>query len=369
MHLGLAVVALCSSTVLFTPQVAGASNISRERAAAALLYSQIQRTNSRVGLLSQKYDQALVKLQQFNHQIKNTKNVVALIERGLAHNQNQLRRDAVFAYVTNGSATNNNPLFTKSAAKTGAVNLYNQLAEGNVTTTLAKLKNYKVRLTQERWILRDEDRQSMAATLAAASAFHESKVLQASLQQTLGQVKGQISNFIAQQVAAAAAASAAALAAAAHAVSAKPVTGAPVAGTPVTGTPVTLPGTGLPAPPPDSRAAIAVKTALTFLGVPYVWGGASRSGVDCSGLIMLAYEAAGISFPHYSGAQFADSTPVPLSDLQPGDLLFYGFNGDEHVAMYIGNGQMVEAPYAGAVVHVTPIRLGYGFTGAGRPRG
>ena len=347
--------------------MAGASNISGERAAAAILYSQIQRTNSRVGLLGQTYDQALVKLHQFNNQIKNTKNVVALIERGLTHDKNQLRRDAVFAYITNGSATNNNPLFTKNASKTNAVNLYSQLAEGNVTTTLARLKDYKVRLTQERWILRDEDRQAMAATLAAASAFHESKLLQASLQQTLGQVKGQISNFIAQQVAAAAAASAAALAAA-RAVPANPVTGAPVTGT-VGGTPVTLPGTGLPAPPPDTRAAIAVKTALTFLGVPYVWGGASRSGVDCSGLIMLAYEAAGISFPHYSGAQFADSTPVPLSDLQPGDLLFYGYNGDEHVAMYVGNGQMIEAPYTGAVVHITPIRLGYGFAGAGRPRG
>ena len=367
--MGLAVVALCSSTVLFTPQMAGASNISRERAAAAILYSQIQRTDSRVGLLGQKYDQALVKLQQFNTQIKNTKNVVAQIEHGLSHDKNQLRRDAVFAYVTNGSATNNNPLFTKNASKTGAVNLYDQLAEGNVTTTLAKLKNNKVRLTQERWILRNEDRQAMAATLAAASSFHESKLLQASLQQTLGQVKGQISNFIAQQVAAAAAASAAALAAAAHAVPASPVTGSPVTGTPVTGTPVTLPGTGLPAPPPDSRAAIAVKTAMSFLGVPYVWGGASRSGVDCSGLVMLAYEAAGISFPHYSGAQFADSTPVPLSDLQPGDLLFYGYNGDEHVAMYVGNGQMIEAPYTGAVVRITPIRLGYGFAGAGRPRG
>jgi cell wall-associated NlpC family hydrolase len=82
---------------------------------------------------------------------------------------------------------------------------------------------------------------------------------------------------------------------------------------------------------------------------------------------MLAWEAAGVSLPHYSGAQMADSTPVPLSDLEPGDLLFYGPGGSEHVAMYIGGGQMIEAPYTGAVVWITGARFGDGFVGAGRP--
>jgi cell wall-associated NlpC family hydrolase len=63
----------------------------------------------------------------------------------------------------------------------------------------------------------------------------------------------------------------------------------------------------------------------------------------------------------------SDSTPVPLGDLQPGDLLFYGPGGDEHVAMYIGNGQMIEAPYTGANVWITGVRLGGDFAGAGRP--
>jgi cell wall-associated NlpC family hydrolase len=63
----------------------------------------------------------------------------------------------------------------------------------------------------------------------------------------------------------------------------------------------------------------------------------------------------------------SDSAPVPLSDLQPGDLLFYGPGGSEHVAMYVGPGQMIEAPETGQVVHVTGLRLGGGFVGAGRP--
>ncbi len=115
-------------------------------------------------------------------------------------------------------------------------------------------------------------------------------------------------------------------------------------------------------------AATAIRTAEEYLGVPYVWGGASRSGVDCSGLIMLAYDAAGIDFPHYSGAMYEDTERVPLYDIEPGDLLFYGPGGDEHVAMYVGGGDMIEAPETGQVVHITPIRLYGGFVGLGRPR-
>ena len=71
--------------------------------------------------------------------------------------------------------------------------------------------------------------------------------------------------------------------------------------------------------------------------------------------------------PHYSGAQMADSTPVPISDLEPGDLLFYGPGGSEHVAMYVSPGEMIEAPYTGASVWLTAVRFGDGFVGAGRP--
>jgi cell wall-associated NlpC family hydrolase len=115
-----------------------------------------------------------------------------------------------------------------------------------------------------------------------------------------------------------------------------------------------------------------VQAAESQEGVPYVWGGESPKGsaspgFDCSGLTAWSWGQVGTSLPHYSGAQMADSTPVPVSDLQPGDLLFYGPGGSEHVAMYVGPGTMIEAPYTGAVVWVTALRLGNGFVGAGRP--
>jgi peptidoglycan DL-endopeptidase RipA len=82
---------------------------------------------------------------------------------------------------------------------------------------------------------------------------------------------------------------------------------------------------------------------------------------------MWAWAQAGVNLPHYSGAQFNDTVPVPVSGMAPGDILFYGPGGDEHEAMYIGGGQMIEAPQTGELVHVTPIRLGGGFAGVRRP--
>lgn len=322
---------------------AGASNLSNDRAKAATLLNQINRINGEVDGLGQRYDAALIKLHQYTNQIKNTKAMVRTIESNIAKGNVQLRSDVIFAYVTNGAVEGNNPLFSKNASKVGATQVYSQLAEGNINATIASLKTDRIKLTEDRSLLRAEDRHARAVAQDAARSFHKGKILQASLRNTLAQVKGQIATFVDQAEAAANAASAADLANA-------------------------QPYANFPAPPPDSRADIAIRAAESYLGVPYVWGGASRAGVDCSGLIMLAYDAAGIYLPHYSGAQYDDTTRVPLIDIQPGDLLFYGYDGDQHVAMYIGHGLMIEAPETGEVVHITPVRLGYGFAGLGRPR-
>ncbi len=339
----LAVVAVCSSTVAIFPRPSGASSISNDRATATRLYNQIQSINARVEGLGQKYDEARIKLNKFNNEITNTRATVAGIQLSVTKGNSQLRADAIFAYVTNGAAASNDPLFSSSASKIGATNVYNKLAQGNISSTIASLKNYRIELTQERALLNREDAQARAAAVSAASTFHQAKLLQASLPRTLGQVKGPIATFGADAAAAAAARSAGPRA------SAKPQS-------------------GFPAPPPDSRANIAIRAAMSYIGTWYAWGGASRAGVDCSGLVMLAYDAAGIYLPHYSGAQYADTMRVPLYDIQPGDLLFYGYNGDEHVAMYVGRGQMIEAEQTGTRVHIVPIRLGYGFAGLGRPR-
>jgi cell wall-associated NlpC family hydrolase len=108
--------------------------------------------------------------------------------------------------------------------------------------------------------------------------------------------------------------------------------------------------TVLPASPYGSQV---VSIAMSFLGVPYVWGGASPSGFDCSGLVMYAYDQVGISLPHSSYAMWDYGIPVPENELEPGDLVF--FDGLGHVGMYIGGGEYVNAPYTGTVVSVASL--------------
>ncbi len=119
-----------------------------------------------------------------------------------------------------------------------------------------------------------------------------------------------------------------------------------------------------PASPPARGASIAVDTALAQLGKPYVWGGSGEKTFDCSGLMGFAWARAGKTLPHSSRAQYAVTRRVSRSDLQPGDLLFFG-RPIHHVGMYIGNGQMVEAPHRRAKVRVRSAWR-KDFVGAGR---
>jgi cell wall-associated NlpC family hydrolase len=112
-----------------------------------------------------------------------------------------------------------------------------------------------------------------------------------------------------------------------------------------------------------------IKRAMSQLGVPYSWGGGNAAGpsngidsgagtvgFDCSGLMLYAFAGVGIKLDHYSGSQYNAGRQVPSSQARRGDMLFWGPNASQHVALYLGNGQMLEAPYTGSVVKVSPVR-------------
>ena len=106
-------------------------------------------------------------------------------------------------------------------------------------------------------------------------------------------------------------------------------------------------------------AGTAIAAAKSYLGVPYVWGGESYGGVDCSGLTMLAWAQAGVSLPHLSRAQYGYGTHVSINSMEAGDLIFWSSNGAQsgiyHVAMYLGGGEMIEAPTFGVPVRITGV--------------
>ena len=124
--------------------------------------------------------------------------------------------------------------------------------------------------------------------------------------------------------------------------------------------------------------ATVIARALSQQGVPYAWGGGNASGptrgirdggiadafgdyakvgFDCSGLMIYAFAGAGIRLPHYSGYQYTAGRHVPLAQRRPGDMLFWSTGGTiHHVALYLGNDLMVEAPYSGSRVRITPVR-------------
>ncbi|ULE32705.1 NlpC/P60 family peptidoglycan endopeptidase RipA [Mycobacterium sp. IDR2000157661] len=112
-----------------------------------------------------------------------------------------------------------------------------------------------------------------------------------------------------------------------------------------------------------------IKRAMSQMGVPYSWGGGNAAGpsrgidsgagtvgFDCSGLMLYAFAGVGIKLDHYSGSQYNAGRKVPSSQMRRGDMLFWGPNASQHVALYLGDGQMLEAPYTGSVVKVSPVR-------------
>ncbi|WP_396916657.1 NlpC/P60 family peptidoglycan endopeptidase RipA [Mycolicibacterium sp.] len=112
-----------------------------------------------------------------------------------------------------------------------------------------------------------------------------------------------------------------------------------------------------------------IQRAGSQIGVPYSWGGGNAAGpstgidsgsntvgFDCSGLILYAFAGVGIKLPHYSGSQYNAGRKIPSSQMRRGDVIFYGPGGSQHVTLYLGNGQMLEAPYTGSHVKVSPVR-------------
>jgi cell wall-associated NlpC family hydrolase len=345
--------------------------ISDAKAKAAAIEAQLTQAQDQMSALSQQYDAAQYHLSQINSSIATTKANVAADESQVAKDRATLSKAAVANYISDGTAAAQNPIFSGNEQTLGATDTYNKVAQGDISLAVANLHTAENSLNSQVSQLQDEQSQAQTQVAAEQSAVAQNEQAIQSQKSALSQEQGQIAKLVQQQqqLEAAAAAKAAqqrqAAAAAAASVTAAPAHHA-------SGGASTAALTQAAPPPSSPGGAGALQAAESQIGVPYVWGGESPKGsgspgFDCSGLTAWSWGQVGVGLPHFSGAQMADSTPVPISDLQPGDLLFYGPGGDTHVAMYVGGGSMIEAPFTGASVWITGLRLGGNFVGAGRP--
>lgn len=339
-----AAVAVVLPLSIVTATAGATLSLSAARQKAAQIESNVHAIGMRVDALDQQYQAALAKKSSVDARIAATQTEIEHSKARIAKDRSVLRKAAIEAYVTGGSSAGANAIFDGSQTAALDSSVYDQVVTGNLNVSVDNLSTAVAKLGIEHKTLDAEDAQAATAVAAAHAAFSKGQVLEAQQKATLNQVKGRIATLVNEQRAAAEAAAARARA------------------TRQVATPSVQPPAG------SNAGAVAVRAAESQLGVPYVWGGESPGvGFDCSGLTAWAWAQAGVPLPHYSGAQMADSVPVSTSNLQPGDLLFYGPGGSDHVAMYVGGGEMIEAPFTGTVVRIDPVRFGSGFAGAGRP--
>jgi cell wall-associated NlpC family hydrolase len=339
-----------------SPLRASGSTIGDAQAQATQLEQEIQTNGNDIAALGEQYNGAVLEYQ-------NSQAAVVQAKRHLAAAQTQQQQLSALvaargAELYEGAQDPTSLLPNtniQSVNELGVRTQYGAVATGNDEQLISNL----VRAQQDLQVQRRQlDRQVAAAKskrdLIAAA---QQKVEQANSQETelLSQVKGQIATLIAQQEAAQAAAVKAALTQLANEGNgASSVPASDVGGNAIP---------NLPAPSP--RAAAAIAYAEAQLGKPYQYAASGPNTYDCSGLTMMAWAAAGVSMPHYSGAQYAMFPHVPFNDLEPGDLLFWGPGGSEHVAMYIGGGLQIAATHTGDYVRIQP--MGQDPVGAARP--
>jgi cell wall-associated NlpC family hydrolase len=310
---------------------AGADPLADAMKQAATLQSQIAANNVQLDALGQQYDGAQLRLQQAQQTIAVTQAKIAADQAQLGTLRAKVRARAVTDYQSAIDGESLNALDVSDAQQLLVGQKYAAAQAAVDNSLIGQLNTAKQALDQQEATAQKAQSQAASDVQQLASTKANLAAATAQQQATLNQVQGQLVLLVAQAQQQAAAA----------ALSASGGGGDP--------------GAYPNLPPVSPLAAQAIAFARAQIGKPYLYAAAGPDSYDCSGLVMAAFASAGFQLPHYSGAQYAMLPHIPIGSAQPGDLLFWGEAASEHVAIYVGDGRILEAGGTGNDVHIGPI--------------
>jgi cell wall-associated NlpC family hydrolase len=342
--------------VVAAPGVSIADPIGDKQAEAQQLESQINANAEKLSGLNEQIHSTQMELDQANAEIQTADALVAAAKAKTKELRAEVALRAAAVYTQSGSTSGVEELDAQNAQDLSSKQKYSSLAaqrDNEIVTQLAKAKEQ----VQLRKADAEEARQA-AQDKQDELQSQQSKLQegQAALEQLQSKVKGELAELVAQAEAARKAAEEAAARAQYEAQLQQAAQAAQQAGWSSGSS-----GSAATPPPSSGNVSAVLSYAYAQLGKPYCYAGAGPSCFDCSGLTMMAWAQAGVSMPHGSYAQQAMFPAVSMSQLQPGDLVFW----DGHVGIYVGSGSVLHAPHSGTVVQITPIWPG--VIGAARP--
>ncbi|MDQ1436197.1 MAG: peptidoglycan DL-endopeptidase CwlO [Actinomycetota bacterium] len=357
--LGLALGLALSVTAIASP--AGAtpqSDLASKTEQAKQLEATIQANSQRADVLDEQYLQAQAAVADANRQIVSAEQGIASARAQVAGLRHRLGGRAARLYMGAGSgdplgidATNVQELGSRAKYGAAAAETDNKMID--------QLGVLNEQLRRQETALEQQKADAQKRQDAAQAAHREVEKISSKMQSLLASTKSDIVSLARKietdRIAAQAAAERARIQAQAAQQAAQATSGGGGGG--VSNAPADIginPGS-IPAPSPGAAAAIAYARAQ--IGKPYRYAGTGPDAFDCSGLTMMAWAQGGVSMAHGSQSQWESFPKVPIADLQPGDLVFFGSSGpsNHHGGLYIGGGTMIEAPHTGAFVRYSSI--------------
>jgi cell wall-associated NlpC family hydrolase len=343
--------ALLSALVLALAATAASSaepTVGSKRAEAQQVLGEIQAMDAQMEKAVEAWNAANIRLDQIKHDLEVNRSRLVTAKENLAKARAQVSARLVALYTSDEPDTLSIIFGAESLGDLiERIDSANRIADedARIAAEVTQYRN-EVQRRQQALVKAQADQEKVVAERAAQRSSIESQL--AERQALYSSIKDQIA-----QLEAAERERQARLAAQAKAAAQKQQPAPAPSPSPSSGSSGSSGGSsGSSAPPPATHSSV-VSIALQYLGVPYVWGGASPSGFDCSGLTMYAYAKVGVYLPHNAAMQYGMGSAVSRNQLAPGDLVF--FNGLSHVGMYIGGGRFVHAPHTGDVVKISSL--------------